>query len=122
LELLAEADQASERQEAIMDDERSKYSQNLEQLWESVIQMTSQIDQLKAQENKSLDGKSEVGKQLPQMKQALDAARITNQHHVAWNDIFAVLLRAQRSIITTAIELGTMLELLQDKRSASSTL
>jgi hypothetical protein len=124
LELLAEADQALERQKAIRDEERSKYSQNLsqEQYWESVVQMTLPIDQRKAQEKKSFDGKSVLEKQLPQMKQALDAARTTNQHQVACDDVFAVLQRAQRSLITKANEIGKMLELLQVKRNASFTL
>lgn len=126
LELLAEADQASEKQKAIVDEERSKFSQKLEQLRDGLIQMTSQIDQLKDRENRSLDGKSEVETQVLRMKQALDAARTTNQQHVAWDDVFPVLLHAQRSLITTASELGRILELLQDKRngmySSGSTL
>lgn len=100
-----------------MEEERFESSQNLQQLQDDVSRMTSQVDRLKSQAEKALDEKGELEKQLHQTKQALDVASTTNQHQIAWSEVFPVLQHAQSSLLTTASEVGKMLDVLQNRRN-----
>lgn len=100
-----------------MEEERFESSQNLQQLQDDVSRMTSQVDRLKSQAEKALDEKDELEKQLHQTKQALDVASTTNQHQIAWSEVFPVLQHAQSSLLTTASEVGKMLDVLQNRRN-----
>lgn len=115
--LLTEADEASEKQRTDMDQERQELLRKLEQLRNDMSHMTGQINQLRAQGKQALDEKSELEKRLLQMKQALDAASTTNQHQVAWNEVFPVLQQAQNSLLLTAGEVGRSLDALQNKQN-----
>lgn len=115
--LLTEADEASEKQRADMDQERQELLHQLEQMRNDMSHMTGQISQLKTQGKQALHEKSELEKRLLQMKQALDAASTTNQHQVAWSEVFPVLQHAQSSILATAGQLGKMLDTLQNKQN-----
>ncbi|KAJ5471980.1 hypothetical protein N7539_008549 [Penicillium diatomitis] len=117
IELLAKADETSRRQQTDMEQERLEASQNLQRLRDDASHMKSQINRLMAQEKKTLDEKSELGKQLLQMKQALDAASTTNQHQVACNELYPVIQQAQSSVLATASEVGRMLEIFQNKQN-----
>lgn len=100
-----------------MEEERFESSQNLQQLQDDVSRMTSQVDQLKSQAEKALDEKRELEMQLHQTKKALDVASTTNQHQIAWSEVFPVLQHAQSSLLTTASEVGKMLDVLQNRRN-----
>ncbi|KAJ5472068.1 hypothetical protein N7539_008637 [Penicillium diatomitis] len=65
----------------------------------------------------ALDEKGELEKQLLQTKQALDVASTTSQHQIAWSEVFPVLQHAQSSLLTTASQVGKMLDVLQNKRN-----
>lgn len=114
MELLVEADEASKSKQADVEQERLEASQNLQRLRDDASHMMSQINQLKAQEKKTRD---ELGKQLLQTKQALDAASTTNQHQVAWNEVYPVLQQAQSSVLAAASEVDRMLDILQNKQN-----
>jgi hypothetical protein len=100
-----------------MEEERFESSQNLQQLQDDVSRMTSEVDRLKSQAKRALDEKGELEKQLLQTKQALDVASTTNQHQIAWSEVFPVLQHAQSSLLTTASEVGKMLDVLQNRRN-----